>query len=66
MLYLLRLARSILPPPLVDPRRSQAFGVPALLDEVPLQCDDLAVEQVVGLVDEADHGIGDDRGVRVG
>jgi hypothetical protein len=47
--------------PLLDSRRRQAFCVAAFLDELPLQARNLPVEQVVGLMDQADDGIGNHR-----
>jgi hypothetical protein len=47
-----------LPAALLDSRRSQTFSVAALLDELTLQPCNLAVKQVVGLVDQADNGVG--------
>ena len=44
--------------PLLKPCRGQLFGVAALLDEGLLEGGELLVEEVVGLVDEADDGVG--------
>ena len=47
-----------------DAGRGKLLSVAALLDEPALQRRGLPVEQVIGLVNQADDGIGDDRGVR--
>jgi len=52
-----------LPGPLREPRRREMFAVTTLVDEVALQRGDLLIEQVVGLVDQADHRVGDHRRV---
>ena len=51
--------RLILLPPFLDPCRRQSLAVAAIPDELPLQTGDLPVQQVVGLVDQADEGVGD-------
>lgn len=43
----------------------ELFGIAAVLDESAFEGRDLLVEQVVGLVDQADDGIGTDDGVIV-
>src|SRR5215210_7381120 len=45
--------------------RREVFAVPTLVDKVSLQRGDLLVEQVIGLVDQADHRVGDYGRVRV-
>ncbi len=44
-----------------DSGGGELFGDAAAFDEVALQADELLVEQVVGLVDQADQRVGDDR-----
>ena len=43
----------------------ELFGVAAVFDEGGFEGGDLAVEEVVCLVDQADGGVGADRGVGV-
>ena len=43
----------------------ELLAVAAALDELLFQGGDLAVEEVVGLVDEADEGVSPDGGIRV-
>ena len=45
-----------------DAGGGELFGKAATLDEILLQTDELLVEQVVRLVDEAQQGVGPDRG----
>lgn len=46
-----------------DPCRCQLLRVAAALDEILLQGDDLLVQQIVRLVDQAQQGVGADGGV---
>ena len=59
------LIRPILTPALLDSGGGELLGEAAVFDEALLHADELLVEQVVGLVDQADHGVGDDGGVFV-
>ncbi len=52
-------------PPLFQPRRGKPLAVAALFDELPLQPADLAVEQIVGLVNQTDHRVGNYRRLAV-
>ena len=49
--------------PVGDSRGGELLAVSALVDEIALESPDLAVEKVIGLVDQADDRIGD--GARV-
>ena len=44
----------------------QFFAVATFLDEIAFQRGDLLIKQVVGLMNQADDGIGDHGGIAVG
>jgi hypothetical protein len=56
----------ILLPPLLNPRGRQTLAVTAPLDELTFQSGNLPVEQVIGLMNQADDRIGDHSRVAVG
>jgi hypothetical protein len=55
----------LLIPPMLDAGNGQLLAITAFVNEIALKGPNLLIEQVVGLVDQTDDSVGDDRRISV-